>query len=252
MCVAGHSTADTIPVGIPATRKMKWPLTAPSPRMLSHTARVARRHSIRCPLSPDGRVKTLSHTATSHAIRFWLVVICARTNVTPAPARLAPSPWTSRAGADGQWPTRLATRGTLSTLTASASAGLSSTADGTSAESAAALARKRRPSGGSRSGLPTRTSSRSISACRYAAVSSSAASTPASSSATKGPACRARRPSSMRSAAPADGRSSSRRSHAGRGRRSAGSPAPEPVRVATRRSSTSVTPMMRLARPVLT
>ena len=252
MCVAGHSTADTIPVGIPATRKMKWPLTAPSLRMLSPTARVARRPSTRCPSSQDGRVKTPFRTATSHAIRFWLAVICARTNATLAPARLAPSPWTLRAGAEGQWPTRPATRGKSSTLTASAPAGLSSTAGGTSAESAVALARRRRPSGGSRSGLPTRTSSRSIFACRCAAVSSSAASTPASSSATKGPACRARRPSSTRSAAPADGRSSSLRSHAGRGRPSAGSPAPEPVRVAIRRSNTSVTPMMRPARPVPT
>jgi hypothetical protein len=242
MFVVGHLTADTISASSHATHKTKWPPTVPCLQTSSLTAHAARLRSIRCRRNQGVRVKNPSRTATSHAIRCWLVVICARTSVTQSLARLAPSTSTSPAGAGEQRPSLSVTKGALSTRTVSASAEPSLTADATSAESAAALARRRRPSGGSRSGAPTTTTNRSISACRCAAASSSAAGTLANNYATKGPVCHARRPSSTRSAALVDGQSSSHRSHAGRGRRSADSHAREPVHAAIRPLSTIATP----------
>lgn len=226
---------------------MKLPPTAPSHQTLLRTAHVARRRSIRYPWIRDSRVKTPFRTAISHAIRFWLVVICARKNATPVHARLVPSTSTLPADVAGQWPSQPAIKETSSTRTVSASAELSSTVGAMSAESVVALARRRRLSGGSRNGLPTRITSQSISACRYAVASSNVASTRASSYATKGHACRAWRPSLRRSAAPVDGRFSSRRNHVGHDHQSVDSPARGLVRVATRRFHTNATPMIRPA-----
>lgn len=120
---AGPSTAASISVKSLAMRRTRRPLTVPSRLTLSRIVHAARRPCPRWACRRGSHVETRSPTATSHAIRFWLVATSAPTNATLAPALLAPSACRYHAGAAKQQPSRRATRERLFGLCASASAG---------------------------------------------------------------------------------------------------------------------------------
>lgn len=153
----GSSTAAYTHVKSSAIRMMTSLLNVLCRLMWLVAVPVARRSCRTSAESRGRRARILYHIAANPATNSSRAAITARTSATLAPAGHAFKLSTSAADAAGRQSSQSATKGTFNSQCASVSAEHNSTADVTSAASAAVQGRRRPWSGGSLNALQTQT-----------------------------------------------------------------------------------------------